>query len=291
MTSFFSRPAVRSALAATVLAAGATVASAEAGTRVIERAPYESQLDGLTVAFLARDLQTGVDHVLAGSDLDSRHTPWSTFKIPNFLIAIETGAAPSPEAWRDWNPERRPAEAYWPEAWRQGQTLGTAFARSAAWYFQDLALEIGTETYREKLSDWGYGNADVPPDSDDFWLSGSLRISVREQVDFLAALVSDELDLSDRSRRALDAASLAGAAPGITLHGKTGSGPDDPDDVDGAFSGWYAGYLQREGRAPVVFALHVSAPSFTQLRDFRKSFSITLLEASGLVPRGALANR
>jgi beta-lactamase class D len=274
--------------AAAALATTAAVAFAE--TRVIGRTRHADALDGLAVAFLARDLETGTDFVLERSDLDGRHSPFSTFKIPNLLIAIETGVAPSLAAWRDWNPRRRPATSYWPQSWKQGQTLGSAFARSAIWYYQDVALDVGAQAYRERLAAWRYGNADVRDGSDDFWLGSTLRISVREMVDFLQATVEGELDgVSPASLEALHEASRLAEVPGLSFHGKTGTGPDDPADLDGSFSGYFAGYLLRDDRAPVVFALHVAAPDFASLRDFRRAFSVTMLEDAGLVPRGAFA--
>lgn len=281
---------------ATLLAAAVAVITSSAGTvgaetRFLVREAYSQDLQGLSVAFLARDLETGVDYVLEGSDLDARRAPWSTFKIPNLLIALETGVAPSIDTWRDWDPVRRPAAEHWPGVWREGQTLGVAFERSSVWYFQDLALEIGGPEYRDRLSAWGYGNAQVPDGADDFWLGGPLRISVREQVDFIERLLSGDLNVSPESIDALDTASSVGHASGVSLHGKTGSGPDDPADLDGAFSGWYVGYLRRGDQRPVVFALHVSAPSFGALRDFRRAFSVRLLEDADLAPPGLLAAR
>jgi beta-lactamase class D len=261
----------------------------QAETRYLPADAYAQQLGGLTVSFLARDLETGDDFILEGSDLDTREAPWSTFKIPNLMIALETGVAPSLDEWREWDADRRPAAAHWPDAWKEGQTLGEAFSRSSVWYFQDLALEIGGAVYRERLGAWGYGNADVPDGSDNFWLGASLQISVREQVDFLEGLLTGQLGVSDDTLVSLDAASKAGQASGVSLHGKTGSGPDDPANIDGTFSGWYVGYLRREARAPVVFALHVAAPSFSALRDFRREFSVRLLEDAGLASPGMLA--
>ncbi len=260
-----------------------------AETRYLPTDAHAQELEGLTVSFLARDLETGDYFVLEGSDIDAREAPWSTFKIPNLLIALEAGVAPSLDTWRDWDADRRPAAAHWPEAWKEGQTLGEAFSRSSVWYFQDLALEIGGSVYREKLEDWGYGNADVPDGTDDFWLGASLQISVREQVDFLEDLLTGKLGVSETTLAALDVASQAGQASGTSLHGKTGSGPDDPANIDGTFSGWYVGYLRREARAPVVFALHVAAPSFSALRDLRRELSLRLLEDAGLAPPGMLA--
>lgn len=256
---------------------------AAAETRVIERPAYAATLSGLTVSFLARDLATDTEYVLEGSDVDSRHTPFSTFKIPNLVIALETGAAASLDDWRPWIPQERPAEAYWPQEWRQDQTLGQAFARSAVWYFRDLALEIGSAAYRQRLTDWGYGNATVPEGADDFWLDGSLTVSLREQVEFLERLLDGRLGVRPQIIAALDEASLSVSADDITVHGKTGAGPDDPSNTDGAFSGWYVGYLRRADTAPVVFALHAQGPSFRSIAGFRLAFSLRLLSDVGFL--------
>ena len=36
-----------------------------------------------------------------------RHTPWSTFKMPNLIIALETGTAPSLDYALPWDPVRQ----------------------------------------------------------------------------------------------------------------------------------------------------------------------------------------
>src|SRR5690606_35531926 len=108
--------------------------------------------------------------LLDPSRADERQPPFSSFKIPNLLIALETGVAQNLDRRIPWDPARRPAASYWPKDWRQDQTLATAFTRSAAWSFQDLALEIGTERYRDYLRRFAYGNANAPAGSDSFWL-------------------------------------------------------------------------------------------------------------------------
>lgn len=126
----------------------------------------------LDVTFCAFDLVAETITALNAENLDERHAPWSSFKIPNLIIALETGAARDLDHERLWDPARRPAAPYWPSAWRQDQTLRTAYQRSVPWYFQDVALEVGAEPYRSALTKYGYGNAEMPDNDDGFWLGG-----------------------------------------------------------------------------------------------------------------------
>ena len=226
--------------------------------------------------FLAMDSDGG-RCLLEGSDLTTRHPPWSTFKIPNLLIALETGAATGPGHWRDWDPRRRPAAGFWPPDWRQGQTLASAFRRSAVWYFSDLAQEIGGPTYREVLARWDYGNAVAPDGSDGFWLGGPLEISIEEQARFLHRLLAGELGPTGAQIAVLAEVS-ADPLPG--LHGKTGSGPVEPGRFSGAFEGWYVGWV--DGGPPAVFAHYMTAPSYAGLREARRERAIRFLRACGL---------
>ena len=47
--------------------------------------------------------------------------------------------------------------------------------------------------------------------------------------------------------------------------------------MEGRFEGWYMGYLVREDRAPIVFALHAEASRFGGLRTFRREMAERLL--------------
>lgn len=250
----------------------------------IARSPLAKEIAGREVAFLARDLGTGREITLEDSDAGKRHAPWSTFKIPNLLIALETGAASSLDHKRAWDRSRRPAAQYWPKAWRQDQTLRSAFRHSAVWYFRDVALDVGTSHYRTYLERWRYGNAKVAQGSDRFWLDRTLKISLREQVDFLAAMLDGKLDLKASSVDALKTASHAGNSEGFVLHGKTGAGPVTPGKFGGAFEGWYVGFVQRPKQKPVVFALYAKAPDFRSLRNFRKDFAVRLLKDAKILP-------
>lgn len=253
-------------------------------TIVLDRAPLASVIGHRDVSFLAHDLETDTRYVLEGSQTEERHAPWSTFKIPNLLIALETGIVSDLDTVKTWDQSRRPPLRYWPNSWRQDQSLRTAFQRSTVWYFQDIALEVGSELYQTILTDWEYGNASVPEGSDRFWLNSGLEVSVDEQVAFLERLVRNELGTSEITLDALIATSLAEHIGSHALHGKTGSGPVMLSDFSGRFEGWYVGFVLRAQHAPIVFALHTEGPNFRSIRTFRQEFATRLLIEAELLP-------
>ncbi len=263
------------------LGAGAHAASS-AARETLPEGRYAALFGDRSVTFEALDLSTGRTFVVGPSRVDLRRTPWSTFKIPNLVIALETGVARGLDHPIPWNPDRRPAASYWPAEWRRDQTLETAFRRSAPWAFQELAVAIGTERYREHLARFGYGNRLVPPENDGFWLDGTLRISVREQVLFLRDLLGGRLGVGPATLDALVRVSALDEQPAATLHGKTGAGPAIPGRFDGAFEGWLVGFVVRRGAPSAIFALHVEGPTFRSIQRFRQEAAERLLRQAGL---------
>ncbi len=240
--------------------------------------PRQSDIPDST-AFLARDLSDGTTWVLDGSELDQRHSPFSTFKIPNLLIALQTGVEASLDATREWQPDRRPPVVWWPDSWRREHTLRSAFQNSVVWYFRDIALEVGSAHYQQVLRDWSYGNMVAPEGSDNFWVTGELQISVAEQVRFLSNLWQGRLSVSNAELAALSEAARSDERGTTVLHGKTGGGYG----TRGA-EGWYVGYLTRPDRAPVVFALHLNGSNWNSIRDVRKPLAERLLTDAGVWP-------
>lgn len=270
-------------LAALLLGAGAARAATCETTTPLDLAAHADAVGTRTVAFVASDLagrcwSTGTDAVAR------RRTPFSTFKIPHLLIALETGAADGLEQAIAWSPQRHPAQPYWPGDWAREQTLASAFERSTAWYFKELVPRVGAARYRAWLRRFAYGNQAFAAAADGFWLDGTLAVSPLEQVAFLGCVASYGCGLSRRSVDALEAVALEREAPGLRLYGKTGSGPLG-DDFDGPFGGWFVGYVRdREGRPVAAFALYAEGESFAALRTFRREFALRMLAAAGLWP-------
>ena len=212
------RTAVAAALVTT--AAAASAACEPLDLAALRLPPAVSQ-----VAFVAMDVRNGTCWESKEEDVVSRHPPWSTFKIPHLLIALETRAVLSANDLVAWDAAKRPAANYWPAGWRQGQSLMTAFERSAAWYFQELVPTIGPANYAQWLGRFAYGNQHVPPNRDDFWLSGPLAVSAREQARFLACVATTGCGASPGSIRVLESAALSSAVGKGRLYAKTGAGP------------------------------------------------------------------
>lgn len=182
-----------------------------------------------------------------------RYVPASTFKIPNSLIGLETGVLPMSLEWDGvdrGNPD-----------WNQEQTMTTAFKRSAAWYYQEMARRVGLPREKAWVEKLGYGNMELGTRVDRFWLDGPLKISPREQVEFLRRLHDGELPVKSTTRQAV----IELMSQGDGLYAKTGWAR-----IAGMSYGWYVGWVDR-AKGPTYFALLLTQPDpvpddFYQLR-------------------------
>jgi beta-lactamase class D len=258
-------------------AAGAVAAAPCVSMHEAEPPPSAAAAGLKHLAVLMLELEEG--RCTAVGEVDRRHAPWSTFKIPHLLIALETGATtPNERFVRD--PARFPAESWWSDAWREPQDPEAAFGRSTVWVYRTLTDRIADDAYRRWLQRVGYGNRDVGNGRDDFWLGGPLAVSVREQVGFVAALVRGETGVSGSALRALERASRQDVDFPYAVFGKTGAGPLQPGRMEGPFEGWFVGWLRDEQGAPVAaFALYATADSFAQLAPARRAAALSLVKA------------
>lgn len=172
----------------------------------------------------------------------TRFLPASTFKIPNTLIALETGVATGPDFPLAWDSAAVPRQDFWPEAWAGDHTLRTALPASVVWYYQELARRIGPERMQEYLDRFDYGNRDISGGIDRFWLSGGLAVSPDEQVDFLRRFHDGELGVSGSSTALVKELLLLEETPAYRLSGKTGYADFD-DGRPGV--GWLVGWIER----------------------------------------------
>jgi beta-lactamase class D len=180
--------------------------------------------------------------------------PASTFKIANSVVALETGVASGPDfaiRWDSVRDPRRPGR----DAWYRDQTMRSAFAVSAVWYYQEIARRAGEVRMRDWLRRLDYGNADVSGGVDRFWLTGGLRISAAQQVDFLRRLYEGRLPVSPRTTAAVKEILVMEDSAGYRLSAKTGA----TSLPDGTMIAWLVGYVERDGGVQ-YFAMNLSGP-------------------------------
>jgi beta-lactamase class D len=192
------------------------------------------------------------DYLIIASDKDrsgQAFLPASTFKIPNSLIALETGVVGDPD--QDvfkWDGVKRSIEA-----WNQDHTLRSAIAASAVPVYQEIARRIGVERMQKYVDLFEYGNRNIGGGIDQFWLTGDLRIDPVHQIDFVDRLRRGVLPVSKRSQdlvRDILPVTKAGDATIRTKTGLLGAELGKPS------LGWVVGWAEN-GNAQTVFALNM----------------------------------
>jgi beta-lactamase class D len=98
---------------------------------------------------------------------ETRFIPASTFKIPNTVIGLATGAVKDVDEILPYGGQPQPFKA-----WEKDMGLREAIAMSNAAIYQELARRIGLPRMREGISKLGYGNEDTGNSVDTFWLTG-----------------------------------------------------------------------------------------------------------------------
>lgn len=178
--------------------------------------------------------------------------PASTFKIPNAMIALQEGVVKSATAdtFR-WDGQERSVAA-----WNMDHTLASGLQQSVVWLYQEVARRVGQERYDEWLKRLDYGNADAGGGVDLFWLTGDLRISAVEQVEFLRRFDLRELPFDRAVQDTVMAALNTDSTQAYVLRHKTGwAEREGMDDI-----GWLVGVVEvRDGRH-LYLALNIDMP-------------------------------
>jgi beta-lactamase class D len=237
---------------------------------------YNSYLDSLQAEgiFLLYDLKANKLVEYKGLSKDTMLIPASTFKIPNSLIGLETGKVKDELTEFKWN-----GTTYQNQAWNKDQNLRDAFQNSTVWYFQELARKIGVKHMKKFLAQFNYGNQNTGGGIDKFWLSGELRISPLQQLEFLKGLWNEELKLSKKTTKTMKKVFAAEKKGESTLYAKTGWGFTDGSDI-----GWYMGVVEN-GNSTYLF-VHALVSKDSRLELFgeaRKSIARKILAENSII--------
>jgi beta-lactamase class D len=195
------------------------------------------------------------EYLIIASDKDRSGRamlPASTFKIPNSLIALETGVVGDPD--KDvfkWDGVTRSIEP-----WNRDHTLRSAIAASVVPVYQEIARRIGAERMQKYVDLFEYGNRDIGGGIDQFWLTGNLRIDPVQQIDFVDRLRRGVLPVSKRSQdlvRDILPVTKVGDSVIRAKSGLLGAELGKPS------LGWMVGWAEKGG-VQTVFALNMDCP-------------------------------
>jgi beta-lactamase class D len=199
---------------------------------------FDKILDSLNVkgSVLIYDLKNKIYYSNNFSWAKMGVIPASTFKIPNSIIALETGVIESDSTVFKWNGEKRKFKK-----WEQDLTLKKAFQVSCVPCYQEIARKVGVKRMKSYLKKLNYkGMVFDTLTIDNFWLEGKSRISQMQQIDFLKRLYFSELPISKRTENIMKDIMIIEETSAYTLSGKSGWGMRNEIN-----NGWLVGYLEK----------------------------------------------
>jgi beta-lactamase class D len=217
------------------------------------------------------------DYLIISSDKNRSGEPMlpaSTFKIPNSLIALETGVVEDPD--KDvfkWDGVNRPIEA-----WNRDHTLRTAIAASAVPVYQEIARRIGPERMQKYVDLLEYGNRNIGGGIDQFWLTGALRIDPVQQVDFVDRLRRGVLPISKRSQDLVREILPVTTVGDATIRAKSGL---LGAEIGKPSLGWLVGWVEK-GSANTVFALNLDCREPRHIADRMKLTQACLMDIGAI---------
>ncbi|QCX02366.1 class D beta-lactamase [Aggregatimonas sangjinii] len=244
----------------------------------IQTADLQSILDSAKVkgAIVIMDSRA---KTLYSNDFDwagIQRLPASTFKIPNSLIALETGVVQHDSTLFKWNGEER-----YLKVWEQDLTFNQAFHYSCVPCYQEVALKIGVKRMKYYLKEFRYGAMKVDSTNiDHFWLEGTSKISPLQQINFLQRFYESKLPISKRTEALMKSLMVIEKKEAYSLSGKTGWATANNTD-----NGWFVGYVEIGGN-PYFFATNIEPlPDFDMKRfaAIRKEVTMAALQQIGIL--------
>lgn len=205
----------------------------------------------------------------------TRFIPASTYKIPNSLIALQTGAVKDLAEILTYGGTKQP----FPQ-WERDMNLRDAFKVSNVPVYQGVARRIGLDRMRQWIGRLDYGNQEVGTAVDQFWLKGPLKVSAIEQTRFLARLAQGQLPVKPEVLAQVKDISTVETTDVYVLHAKTGWCNSTNPDL-----GWYVGWIERKDTGNLyAFALNIDMPNPKSDTQKRIPLARACLTALGALP-------
>jgi len=185
-----------------------------------------------------------------GSSIYERVTPACSFNIALSLMGYDTGVLKD-EKTPTWDFQ----EGYedFSESWKAPQTPESWMTKSCAWFSKIIALHLGLKKIQHYLALLEYGNQDMsaglakPGPTDPAWVSSSLKISPKEQVDFIQKMNHGNLPISGYALQMTKALLLKEVlSEKWKLYGKAGLGTIVKEDGENLKVRWFVGWVEND---------------------------------------------
>jgi beta-lactamase class D/D-alanyl-D-alanine dipeptidase len=216
---------------------------------------------GTTGGIYIYDLKKNKFTVYDRARFDTGFVPASTSKIFHSLIFLESGAVKNENEIIKWDGVKRRVPQ-----WNQDHSLKTALQASAAWFYVEASKRAGRETMQKYYDAAGYGNRSTEGFGEDYWVKGKLRVTPRQQIEFLVKFYENRLPFSPKVTALVKDMLVYEKTGQYIIRGKTGWSQDFDPGV-----GWWIGYVER-GSDVYFFAAELD---MKKNEDAQKRYEIT----------------
>jgi beta-lactamase class D len=213
-------------------------------------------------------------------------TPASTFNITNALVGLEEGSIKDEHSVFTWSGRK-----YSNPIACQDLDLETAFKYNIDWWFWRLRLKTGAKKMKYWLDKIEYANLAAPEtiDSfkvtpfgvDSFWVvSGALRITPAQQLEFIKRFYYEQLSFSKRSTDIVKRILFEKDTAGCKIYGKRGSYRLRGENK---YIGWFVGYVETKDNV-YFFVNYLQSPDLEHPRivDAQKSIPFRIFQTLDL---------
>jgi beta-lactamase class D len=201
--------------------------------------------------------------------------PASTFKIPNSIIALETGVLKNDSSILKWDGQKRLNAI-----WEKDLSLKEAFHVSCVPCYQEIARKVGYARMKEYLQKFGYGKMVFDTTTLDlFWLDGESTITQFEQINFLQRFYNSQLGIKNSTESIMKRLMIIEKNTEAQISGKTGWAIREKANY-----GWFVGYVER-GDRQFYFATLLEPKEKFNMESFpliRKKITYKALEKMGI---------
>jgi beta-lactamase class D/D-alanyl-D-alanine dipeptidase len=190
---------------------------------------------GVTGGIYIYDLNKNKYTIFDRKRMETGFVPASTSKIIHSLIFLDSGAIKDENEILKWDGVQRSVPA-----WNKDHNLQTALKVSAVWFYIEVSKRLTQAKMQSYYDAVNYGNRNTNGFGVDYWNKGDLRITPRQQIDFLVKFYQNRLPFSPQVISIVKDILVEEKTEKYTLRAKTGWSSAYAPQV-----GWWIGYVER----------------------------------------------